>query len=438
LTTRGFWRCGPTVKAFVAGEHIATTILIAAAAAVSLPRLQPTAAAVFMLFTSLMVLMPVNVGDGFTDFTFAMSYNVYGWAAISILSLALFLPRRRPGAGSWIDAAIGGLLMLALYYLKITYFVAALVELTVAVVLYRHMRRGAWLLAAGLVVANAVAPYNWPYLIDLADVLALPGNFTDYAELGHIKHVLRASVAELLIFALGGGVAVGVWLSGRAPLRLPLTMLLLIAIGAALLVFNTQARGIPLAVVALFLLHDLMQDDAALRRGAPVVLAFPLWLAITATASVVAFHSAAARQDELLVVDRTNLRGLAVPAGDRPLRPGEEIDEDDYIRTIVEAADLLARTENGGQGVVVLDEINPMPFVLGVAPRRGTRLWLDPDFPWRPPETKFAGSRHVLVPKRPVNGAVTRKALDLYSSYLATNFPGRLESRHWTLFSRAP
>jgi hypothetical protein len=181
-----------------------------------------------------------------------------------------------------------------------------------------------------------------------------------------------------------------------------------------------------------------MHDDTALRRAAPVLLAFPLWLAMTAGASAVAYHLAAAERDDLLVVDRTNLRGLAVPDGDAPLPPGEVIDQDDYVETILEAADLLKRTRNGGRGVVLLDQVNPMAFVLGLPPRRGAQLWLDIDVPWRAPEAEFQGASHVLIPTRPVDPAVTRKALELYATYLASNFPLRTESQNWTLLSRDP
>jgi hypothetical protein len=137
-----------------------------------------------------------------------------------------------------------------------------------------------------------------------------------------------------------------------------------------------------------------------------------------------------------VAVDRTNLQGLAVPAGDFP-HPVDPIDQDDYVETILEAADLLRRTESGGQGAVLFDQVDPMAFVLGVPPRHGARLWLDPGFPWPQPETLFAGSNDVLIPKRPVSEDVKREALELYGPYLARHFRHRAESKNWTLLSRA-
>ena len=69
--------------------------------------------------------MPANVGDRPEQYTFAMSYNRYGWSAYSILALILFVPPREERDrkdGAWIDIAVAGGLLAAMFYLKITYF----------------------------------------------------------------------------------------------------------------------------------------------------------------------------------------------------------------------------------------------------------------------------------------------------------------------------
>lgn len=438
LTQLGFWLCGPSILAFVVGDLVAAAVLFTAAAVAGVPRLPPLATMVFILFTTLLVLMPVNVGDEPTDFTFAMSYNAYGWAAISILSIILFVPRRHPCEGAWIDAALGGLLIVAMYYLKISYFAAALAELAVAFVACRHVRRGPWLVAAGLAVAISVAPFNWPYLADLANVMTSPGALATYFEISRLKALVRVNLAELSLYAAIAAASLGLWLTGRATWRLPMAVILMMMVGAILLASNAQTHGIVLAATTLFLLFDQLRIDAAFRRVAPLLLLYPLWLAVTAGASLVAYRLAAADSDGLLIVDRTNLHGLAVPDGDSPIPPGEEIDQDDYVQTILEAADLLRRTRDGGRGVVLLDQVNPMPFVLGQPPRKSARLWLDVDFPWPRPDVMFAGANHVLVPKQPTYTAVTKKALRLYGSYMAGAFPVRTESRGWIMLSRLP
>lgn len=426
LTQLGFWLCGPTAFAVVPGKIAAGAFVFVCAASASVPRLPPVAASVFILFTSLLALMPVDVGGGMTDFTFAMSYNTYGWAALSVLSLLLFLPRRRQGDG-WPDALLGGLLMAALYYLKITYFVAALVELAAAFVVCRHARSTAWLVAGAVVVLNAVAPYNWPYL---GDIRAAMQAGAAQVEPAHLRFLLRANALELSLYVAATVVAFGMWLRGRAEARLPAAAALLTTLGFALLVWNTQLRGLPLGMVALFLLYDALRP----RWVALMLLVFPFALAAQASASVIAYHQMASRPSGLVVVERTNLRGLAVP-DDGAIKRGEEISQRDYVRSILEAAALLERATGG---IVLLDQVNPMPFVLGVPPPRGASLWLDLAFPWPSAEAMFAGIDHVLIPKAPTYAAVTRKAVELYGPYIAERFPVRRESARWIVLDRAP
>ena len=87
-------------------------------------------AVLFVLFVSLLALMPANVGDRPEQYSFAMSYNRYGWSAYSILALILFVaPRGRLGERKhrgWIDVAVAGGLLAAMFYLKITYFAVGL------------------------------------------------------------------------------------------------------------------------------------------------------------------------------------------------------------------------------------------------------------------------------------------------------------------------
>jgi len=437
LTQLGFWLVGPTVRAFIAGDVAAAAIVFIAATAASPPRLSPAAATAFMLFTSLMVLMPINFGGDVTDFTFAMSYNHLGWATISVLSLLLFVPRRTMGPGIWIDAALGGLLMVALYHLKITYFVAALALLAVAFVMASHIHHRAWAVAAILVAAVAVAPWNWPYLANLAEVAAAPGSISSYLVDGYLTDRLHASADDLALCGLLAALAVALWAAGQASWRLPMAVGVLIVASLFLLAFNTQAEDLPLTLVACFVLYDCLRRSA-FRRLAAILLAFPLWVAGTAATSLVAYAVAAQSRDDVLLVERTSLRGLAVPAGDIAIPEGEEIDQDDYVATILEAATLLRNAGDGGQGVVLFDQVNPLPFVLGQPPQRGARLWLDLSFPWPEAEAMFANVRYILVPRHPTYAAVRDEALRRYRTFMAEHFRHRRVSPNWLLFSRDP
>src|SRR5207302_8055230 len=142
LTELGFALVGPTVFAFLVGEVVVLAVILAASTVVALRRLPLPAALVFILYVSLLVVMPSNVGDSPTAYSFAMAYNRFSWSALAVLLLAVFLPPRfgaRGARGDFGDAAIALALLIALYYLKITDFAAGLGGLALALAISAHV-----------------------------------------------------------------------------------------------------------------------------------------------------------------------------------------------------------------------------------------------------------------------------------------------------------
>src|SRR6266851_7033785 len=140
LTRLGFEVFGPTPFAFLAGATIIAVGVFASATAAAMRRLPLVPATLFVIFVSLLVLMPANVGDKPNAYSFAMSYNRYGWSLLSILALILFVPPRDRVASDWGDVANAGLLLVALFYLKVTYFAGGLAFVGLAVLISPHIR----------------------------------------------------------------------------------------------------------------------------------------------------------------------------------------------------------------------------------------------------------------------------------------------------------
>ncbi|MCF8531843.1 MAG: hypothetical protein K9G48_02460 [Reyranella sp.] len=462
LTYLGFRIVGPAISAFVVGQLIITAVLFVAAVLASARRLPLLPAVVFVLFTCQLVLMPVNVGDLADDFTFAMSYNAHGWAILCILSLILFMPQRRLADLVWIDLGVVAALLVALYYIKVTYFAAAIAELVVAVFVCDHVRarRLAWGAVAALSLANAVAPYNWAYL---ADILAAAESGAIRTNLYELLLMFSANATELSLYAAMLLVAVALWRSERAPLRLPVAAGTLIVGGLAVLTQNAQLRGLPLGIVVAFLLYDHFRIKPALEghRGSRwVLLAFlilPIANVANESMSLATYYRRATSNAPFFVVDRTNLRGLAVPMEPETLqrsfssRAGTDyswlsrsrsiganlrLSQFAYVQTILEAAALFDEAERRPGGIVLLDQVNPLPFVLGRPPPRRGNLWLDIGFPWQPAEAIFEDANYVLIPKYSTYGELTAAAVSRYGTYLAQHFPGRTETASWTLLSR--
>src|SRR5258708_26320818 len=139
-TARGLGLVGPTPFAFLIGIAIVAAVAFASASVAAMRRLPTLPAALFVIFVTLLVLMPANVGDKPNAYSFAMSYNRYGWSLLSILALILFLPPRDRAERDTIDIANAGLVLVVLFYLKVTYFAAGLAFLGLAVVTCPHIR----------------------------------------------------------------------------------------------------------------------------------------------------------------------------------------------------------------------------------------------------------------------------------------------------------
>jgi hypothetical protein len=459
LTMLGFRLVGPTPLAFVVGSLVWAIVTFVAASIAAWRRLPLAPAAIFTVFACLLVVMPANVGDPPRDYSFAMSYNRYGWSTLSVLALILFVPPRPPSpavvpetrGGDTLDMAVVSLLLAALFYLKITYFAAGLAMLGLALPLFPHVRVRweGWLAAGGVVVANALAPYNYPYLLDIWDA-AGAGKMRGGISV-HLNTFFTDPEGNAA-YAAGLAVAVWLWRDGRAPLRLPLAAAFLFVTGMFLLTQNHQAQGVPLGVMIAFLLYGQLRQASARMA----LMIFPLAVIAAASFGLFEYALRASSGGRFQVVNHTHLTGLAVPIeppgllaafsdgrsqpallnSARMLRPRHELTPMEYVETLMEAA---SQFDGGGLrpgGIVVLDQVNPLPFMLGVAPPRGGSLWSGWGAPVRPAETVFAEADHVLIPKFPTYSPWVETAMHTYGDYLAAHFPHRTTSRSWIVLSR--
>lgn len=458
LTAIGFKLLGPGVSAFLVNVAIVTAALFVASFLAALRRLPLLPAAIFVVFVCMLALLPTDPGGQPNQYSFAMTYNRYCWSAFSILGLILFVPPRNQRGSDWMDMAIGGVLLVAMFYLKITYFAVGAASLAFAVLWHPHVRRQwlGWSIVGGLTVANALAPYSHPYLID---ILASAQDGAVRSSLSPHFNKFFADAGEYAPYIAALVVAGWMWSTGHAALRFPLTIAFLIAAALLLLSQNTQAGGLPSTIVIALMFYDWLR----MRSPGPVVrdvmpwllaiLILPLLEVSSFAASIVGYHVKANRTQALYVVDDTNIRGLAVPASmsgkfaayardmDYPLRsdpswtpPPYEISQHEYVVTLLEAADLLKGREPGG--IALFDLVNPLPFMLGYVPARGANLWSQGILPKRPAEEYLGDVRYVFIPKFSIDPAWTASLVNLYDAYLAEHFQREVDTKSWTLWVR--
>jgi hypothetical protein len=468
LTAIGFQFLGPGPFAFLIGVAIVVSILFAGSCLAAVRRLPLLPAAIFVVFVCLLALMPTNIGERPDQYTFAMAYNRYCWSAFSILALIVLVPPRNRLRWDWIDIPVGALLLLGMFYLKITYFAVGLATVAFAVLFQPHVGRRwpAWLAVCALVIANAFAPYSQAYLNDILG--AAQGGAIQSSLTQHLKNFL-AAVGEYAPYFAAFVVACWMWFTGRASLRLPLTIAFLFATSLFLLSQNTQSSGLPSTIVIVLVLYDQLRThfaDARARDIGPLLLAllvFPFFAIGASASSIAGYHAKANRTQILYVVDHTNLRGLAVPAGERgalanyerggifagddKMRgtpgasvPRYDLSQYEYIETLLEAAYLVAgerdKEQHRSDGIALFDQVNPLPFMLGLRPPRGADLWSSWLRPPLPAEQYLADVAYVLIPKFPTTANWTAALVSHYGSYLDEHFHRVADTPSWIILAR--
>lgn len=456
LTAAGFAVAGPTPAAFLVGQSIVMGLGLLAAVPVAASRLAPLPALLFVLYGALLILMPANIGDAPWAYSFAMSYNRWGWAALMTLGLLLFIAPRRPHSRTWFDVVLSALLITFLFYLKLTFAAAAIAAVVAAAVTAEHVRQR-WKWWAALAVAEGawiVAPWHWRYL---RNVWSAGYERTDVA--AHLNTVL-AGRFEYTVYLAVILVLVWLWQRGWAGIEAAITATVLLGIGVLVLSQNSQAGDIPLGLVIVLILYDrlctLAQRVPLAQRSSfttlLVLVLLPVSLALVTSTKVVAgYYRAATASDTLTAPQRTNLKGLAVPApalsvteamavtGHRllssartpPLR--DALSQSEYVMTLLEAADHLA---GAPVKIFVIDQVNALPFVLGYPPPRGGPLWLWPESTPRDANELFGDVDVVLIPKYSTYAAATAFALTTYGGHLTRMFPERSETASWTILRR--
>lgn len=456
-TVAGFKLVGLTPAAFLVGACLVSMVAFVSATLAAVRRLPLVPAAFFVVFVSLLVLRPANVGESLTAYTFAMSYNRYGWSLLAVLTLILFVPPRGNRRLDLLDTAIAGLLLTALFYLKITYFAAGLALAVLAAIVSPHVRSRPVvpIITVALIVLNAVAPWNHAYLADIFDAV----------EAGAVRSKLTFHVNNFFTNGEGSAAYVAailfsawLWWRGMASPRLPIAAAGIFVVSLFVLSQNHQTHGLPAAIVIAFLLYDhLRRRSDGMASAAPVLMIFPLFVMCASAVSIWAYHVRAESNADLQIVKQTNLKGLAVPiersglldafaAGkpshallnwSRALQPHVELTATEYVDTIMEAADLLNDGQHRPGGVVVLDQVNPFPFMLGWVPPRGSNLWSASGAPIRPASEVFADADYVLIPKFSTDAAWTERGVKAYTDHLSKHYLKVEDTRSWTLLSRS-
>src|SRR4051812_42434780 len=124
LPALGMLLTGSPGRAMPAGFAVLILLLAPVTARILSSRLRPALALPIVVYLTLVLAAPANLGESASILSFGMFYNRIGWVALALL-LVMFLPphgRSRPIS----DGLCAALLVLLMLYTKISYGVVAL------------------------------------------------------------------------------------------------------------------------------------------------------------------------------------------------------------------------------------------------------------------------------------------------------------------------
>ena len=279
---------GPTEAVLLVAPVVAAIPVVAALLYATVDRLDPGPRALVVLFGGLTAFSP-RVLDA-PDLAFLASYNRIGWALVIAGLLLLLLPRPKHRS-EWADGAVLTVILLALFFLKITYFGVVGLGCGLALAVVPDNRRVA--LGAGIAswvvigLLFALWELPWAYVADLQRAVAsdAPGN----ERTGSVKllaDLLANAPALVLTLAMLGGAArsdrswqapaatIGVLVLGLATAQQShdhAVPALIVAVALAARHLGDTLEEMPLVPtvgVALVVLTPVLNDGVAILRNA--------------------------------------------------------------------------------------------------------------------------------------------------------------------------
>lgn len=435
---------------------VATAIVIAAITPllvyVIATRLTPITGLVFAAFILVLVAAPIMLGDMPRMMTFAMFYNRWGWAILSILFVMAL-----PGGKPWDVPAIA-LGLAALFYIKMTFAVIGLAFVIGCLVLLPHMRRKAALALGAFSAILLVVELLWGGTAGYFRVLGEAADQSG-AIRGGIQTIVN-NASDLLILAV---------IAALAAYRGVKPVYFLFALGMAvsgLLLFGQSAQlgSIPTVVPAALLLMFAPASEEQ-GRAEPLVFAALAFSMTAVPAGALVWHTVAASSP---VTDRrSQIDGVITPElNSKTPFPLERMEqayagqalgggelgslamagfpeaERFYFWTLHDGLSMLAKHAPRGS-ILTLDMVNPFNALLGRKPPKGVNVFLayqrtiGEDLHPRADDL-FRDVDVVMIPALSKNAQSGELLARLYAPYLRQHFEVVAKDRFWTVLTRIP
>ncbi len=430
----------------------------------------------FQFYLAALVAAPVPMGFTGSNVTFAMYYNRIGWGGVMLLAL-LFISK--PDPGRWthkIEGFFVGIALAFLLYIKITYFLIAVV-LIIFLAVYRKLHRTSLLyslgvlLVVGIVFELAYPGLNRSYLRDILDMAIVGNNF-----FGSLRQALKFNVISMLIplallIILMPTLDFKIKNSGKKVLSFYFLLL-----GSSLFILSTNSEVISLplmfcaALIATALFSRSVSDwkfEKHSHRAVAILLILGLlpWVAETIErqgAMERFFRIGLAENYEMTVPDQMKkmlisegaLGGLDRAGIDGSIQVSfvefrhlqkisarQEIFQTQYAYTVAQGVKSMREvfSRHGSGSLYNLDFSNPFSHLLEAPTAKGTYLWHHDERNislehYMPAQEIFANVDYVMIPRFPMVEKTANLLSKIYGTYINTNYSRVLKTKFWEVW----
>jgi hypothetical protein len=422
-------------------------------------RSRSVTAIAYPCLVALLVAAPFALGDPPFATSHGMVYNRYGYALLSLIMIECF----QPGSGSkssaraWIEPHLTGCAASLLLFLKITFFLVALLFLAVSLLFWKPNKARVAGYAMGFIALTVVflAYLRFDVSAMISDLLA--AGAARSGSLG-VRHDFASLASEIRPAVLIGILAVGCarLSAGFKTTVYCVTAVAVLVADGMLCITNAQSSTFPLA--AIFALVLLLSIEPALLSSAPrssrTEAAFLVAIAGVVVAPLVLEQFGGLAYG--FVESRTNSNPSGVIRFESPrLRPlvlydvaAADIDRysngREYVASVNDGMRLLAAHTSQQDKVATLDMFNPFAYALDREPIRGGiaaaayRYTLDDNH--HPSPARFFGDAAVvMVPKFPASPPIFFDGYQrIYQPAIESGFRLHAESARWKLYRRIP
>jgi hypothetical protein len=462
----------PSLAAYVYGNLLFLAVVGAWGAFIFFRKLPAPFAFLLTLFIAVLIAASRPLGWDSALTTYAMIYNRYGWALISILFVQLFVEDQDflASRSAALDAGSSGVVLGLIFFCKVNFFIIALTAVPLAIFLRPGLR--SWIVLTAIGFATVCFGF---WLAAGVNTLDYVRDITFAARSQSVSQRVSWLTHSLKVNFVHGLLIGGIWwyLIARPAMRRQIiwshairaTLILGWILGSALVI--TIGNCLEQSDVPLFLVSGIILLDAW-RREQNRLSIDPKGLTrltyILASLIVVGLFFGGIFAKDLLSLASSPLRQLAGASGTPPSQRFDAASLRDFVvphtsdvntsysragdtpARINEGLALLRRHTSPQSRLAVLGLTDPFSFALGLTPPRGAPLWWDLGFSFSrihfpPPELVFAEATLVMypVPVQPENGCcwdTVRLLHEIYDGYLRQHYAEAGRSVHWVLLAK--